>query len=125
LLSPKSAENERQMWVVTRIAVLTYYFYNCVYCGDQAREIDHIVPQSKGGSDEVKNLVACCHKCNCTKNATMLPDEVLRSVKGIAWVSELAIKELMQHMICSELRARNRRYWAKDWNKPFLHPVKS
>lgn len=28
---------------------------------------DHIVPQAKGGSDDVDNLVLCCARCNSEK----------------------------------------------------------
>ena len=30
--------------------------------------IDHLVPMSKGGSDELENLVSCCRRCNSKKN---------------------------------------------------------
>ncbi len=53
--------------------------YQCVYCGVQstaAREatfkkllsIDHIKPESRGGSAAVENLAACCFKCNGYKS---------------------------------------------------------
>lgn len=30
-------------------------------------DADHIVPYSKGGGDDLDNLVAACRKCNCRK----------------------------------------------------------
>lgn len=40
----------------------------CWYCGDcDSGTIDHVVPVSKGGSDEIVNLVACCKVCNSSK----------------------------------------------------------
>ena len=40
---------------------------NCVYCGQEAKTIDHIIPQSKGGKDEPNNVVKCCLSCNQKK----------------------------------------------------------
>jgi len=43
----------------------------CSYCGDTDRlEVDHIVPVSKGGEnnvDNVDNVVVACKSCNCSK----------------------------------------------------------
>lgn len=39
----------------------------CVYCGNTANSIDHIVPISKNGTNEVTNLVPACLECNKQK----------------------------------------------------------
>lgn len=43
----------------------------CFYCGakldDSNRTIDHIVPIAKGGTNDISNLVCCCHNCNQIK----------------------------------------------------------
>lgn len=42
----------------------------CEYCHSPERSssdvftIDHLVPQSKGGSDELDNLALACRRCN-------------------------------------------------------------
>lgn len=44
--------------------------YECLTCG--ARKdltIDHVRPQSKGGSNEDSNLQTLCRSCNCSKGA--------------------------------------------------------
>lgn len=54
-------------WVV-RAHVLARDQFRCVEC--QATEtltIDHIVPHSKGGSDEEANLRTLCRRCNSKK----------------------------------------------------------
>ena len=39
----------------------------CVYCGADARTIDHLLPQSRGGRWTWLNTVAACHACNSRK----------------------------------------------------------
>lgn len=43
--------------------------YTCQYCGQVGGklEADHIIPFSKGGSDEMSNLITSCRKCNRQK----------------------------------------------------------
>lgn len=43
--------------------------YTCQYCGEIGGklEADHIIPFSKGGSDELENLITSCRKCNRQK----------------------------------------------------------
>ena len=45
----------------------------CWYCGSSERlSLDHIIPQSKQGSDGGENLIHCCRSCNSSKGATDL-----------------------------------------------------
>lgn len=40
----------------------------CVCCGAHENlTVDHVVPLSKGGSNDVSNLQPLCHSCNCSK----------------------------------------------------------
>jgi 5-methylcytosine-specific restriction endonuclease McrA len=57
----------RRVASVSRRAVFARDDYRCQYCGDRADSIDHVVPRSRGGSDEWDNLVAACRTCNSTK----------------------------------------------------------
>ena len=42
--------------------------HKCVYCGSRKDlTIDHVIPKSKGGTNEWTNLVTCCFKCNFIK----------------------------------------------------------
>lgn len=48
--------------------------WKCLSCGRSAREdgvsleVDHIIPRSKGGSDDMSNLQTLCKKCNIGKS---------------------------------------------------------
>lgn len=46
--------------------------WKCVYCSDTRNlEIDHIVPLSKGGTEDRSNLQTLCAPCNRKKGATV------------------------------------------------------
>jgi len=49
--------------------LLEKFDYQCVYCGaeDVPLEVEHIVPDSRGGTDRVDNLTISCHDCNQEK----------------------------------------------------------
>ena len=43
--------------------------HHCVYCWQKTKlTIDHIIPLSRGGSDEIDNIVPACHSCNSKKH---------------------------------------------------------
>lgn len=52
----------------------------CTYCGcsleQEQKSIDHIVPLSKGGTNEITNLAVSCIKCNCSKKDKILEREL-------------------------------------------------
>lgn len=60
----------------TRAAVLERDGYRCVYCGDGDGpfHIDHVLPVSRGGSDDLENLTCACAACNLSKS-NKTPDE--------------------------------------------------
>ena len=55
-------------WEV-RAYLLEKWNRRCAYCGasDQALEVEHLVPKSRGGSDRISNLALACHACNQAK----------------------------------------------------------
>lgn len=59
-----------------RFQVLDRDNFTCQYCGEKAPdvelEVDHINPVSKGGTDDLQNLVAACKSCNRGKGAELL-----------------------------------------------------
>jgi 5-methylcytosine-specific restriction endonuclease McrA len=47
---------------------------SCVYCGDAARSIDHVVPLHVGGTNFLYNLVPACVPCNTSKGRKTLAE---------------------------------------------------
>lgn len=52
----------------------------CAHCGKIAygnhQTIDHFVPQSKGGGNDLRNLMPLCSKCNKDRSSKFIdPDE--------------------------------------------------
>jgi 5-methylcytosine-specific restriction endonuclease McrA len=41
----------------------------CVYCGEQAAELDHIVAAGTGGDNDWSNIAPVCRRCNSQKKA--------------------------------------------------------
>jgi 5-methylcytosine-specific restriction endonuclease McrA len=56
-------------WKKQRERVLVRDNYTCLYCGQPATEVDHVIPRKKGGGHDMENLVACCKRCNGLKGS--------------------------------------------------------
>jgi 5-methylcytosine-specific restriction endonuclease McrA len=80
LQNPNIAGSEYQrgtLWgVEVRQYLLTMWEHRCAYCGATgvSLEIDHVIPQSHGGSNRVTNLVIACRVCNLAKGDKLLED---------------------------------------------------
>lgn len=59
--------------------------FTCQYCGKKAPdvvlELDHIEPVSKGGGNEIINLVTSCFDCNRGKSDKRLSDDAAISIQ--------------------------------------------
>lgn len=54
--------------VLTRHNVFRRDSHKCQYCGEtKDLTLDHVIPKSKGGKTNWKNLVTACKKCNTKK----------------------------------------------------------
>lgn len=56
-----------------RKQVLERDYFTCHYCSQEATTVDHLIPISKGGTDEATNMVAACNKCNSGKRDRIAP----------------------------------------------------
>lgn len=65
-----------------RFKILEKYGFKCVYCGANPEKgklmIDHVLPVSKGGTNDEANLVPACFECNNGKK-----DKILDEGNGI------------------------------------------
>ena len=68
--------------------------FQCQYCGKSAPDVilecDHISPVSKGGSNDIMNLIASCRECNSGKSDRTLDDNsvVARQRQQLAELEE-------------------------------------
>ena len=52
---------------LTRRAVFARDGGRCVYCGNAATSLDHVIPRSRGGQHNWENVVSACGRCNHEK----------------------------------------------------------
>ncbi|GHA43635.1 hypothetical protein GCM10010329_78180 [Streptomyces spiroverticillatus] len=57
----------RRFMIWEWLNVLTANNGECLYCFDQSQTMDHVIPFSDGGADELKNLLPICRSCNRKK----------------------------------------------------------
>lgn len=55
-------------------AVLRRDKHQCGYCGEFAATVDHILPKSRGGTENWHNTIAACSSCN-NRKADRTPEE--------------------------------------------------
>lgn len=71
--------NRKEVPKRIRFEVLKRDKFTCQYCGRQAPDVilnvDHIKPISKGGTNEITNLITSCFDCNSGKSDIELSDD--------------------------------------------------
>lgn len=62
--------------------------FTCAYCGKTppsiVLEVDHINPKSKGGNDDINNLIAACFDCNRGKSdipLSVIPNKLKKNLE--------------------------------------------
>jgi HNH endonuclease len=79
-----------------RFEILRRDSFTCHYCGittvQAELEVDHVIPEALGGSDDPSNLVTACEPCNSGKSATPIDAPVVAAVSDDArrWAAAYA-----------------------------------
>ena len=92
-----------------RFEVLKRDGFACQYCGQGAPHVvlhvDHVIPVSRGGTNDPDNLVAACESCNSGKRASFHDPMLAQVVDLKAHVQEL--EEALEAMRARESIARD------------------
>ena len=105
-----------------RFEILRRDNFRCHYCGTEATQtelhVDHVVPQSLGGTNDPSNLVTACAECNSGKAGRTLDEPVLAAVdeksQRYATAVEQAIAERRQ-VLTTEQQTKN--LFRAEWNR--------
>lgn len=80
-----------------RFEILRRDQYTCRYCGAKAPDVplrvDHVIPESLGGTDESDNLVTACEPCNTGKTSIAPDSPIVADVAADAlrWARAMAL----------------------------------
>ena len=101
LKKEEPSSNYRKTGLETNVS--NYGWYECVHCHKKFRkgdiEIDHIIPRSKGGTNDPKNLQCLCVYCNRSKGNDMSQTKAdLKTRKGSygQWNRSRTLKPMIQ-----------------------------
>lgn len=75
-VQPCSGRPGQSEWSRIRSAVYARDDYTCQYCGERGKklECDHVIPLSRGGSNDMSNLKTACFRCNRSKRDKTLEE---------------------------------------------------
>ena len=73
-------------WLKLRFSILRRDNFTCQYCGRTPQngvklQIDHIIPESKGGKFVEENLITSCEECNLGKRDVILAKREIEKIK--------------------------------------------
>lgn len=97
--------------------------FQCRYCGKQppkvCLELDHVIPVSKGGTDDYENLTTACFDCNRGKAAKMPSDKIPPQGPRVAqeYLETIKIAELANEAGQARLKTKNNLcdYWCETF----------
>jgi 5-methylcytosine-specific restriction endonuclease McrA len=99
LAKRRAAEIEGNFTSADWLNLMRLWDWECAYCGERlkrgTRSTDHIVPLSKGGRNDMDNIVPCCVCCNSSKNDKLLSE----------WLDPDAYHQVLMRM--AEIGGRN------------------
>lgn len=111
------AENTRkQISTRTRFEVFKRDGFVCQYCGSHPPliilHVDHIIPVSKGGKNDMDNFITSCSDCNLGKSNVSLKD-IPKSLKEKS--VEIAEKEAQVKGYYDIIEAKRQRVYEQSW----------
>lgn len=106
-----------------RFEILRRDRHACTYCGAKAPDvrlhIDHVIPESLGGSDDPANLVTACEDCNAGKAGRMIDEDTVTEVdiRAARWANALAQAAAERHAQADERQRRADEFLAswREW----------
>lgn len=80
---PDTSRLNENEWAPLRNFIFKRDNYTCQYCGEYGKklECDHIIPISRGGTNDLDNLITTCKNCNRQKRDKLLLEFVLWKLK--------------------------------------------
>jgi 5-methylcytosine-specific restriction endonuclease McrA len=86
------SKRARRSWIqAVRLEALEEQHSQCYYCGlfiSIRPQADHVVPTSRGGTDERSNIVATCGHCGKKKKNRPIETILVRLKKGAGVMAE-------------------------------------
>jgi len=76
ILNKRLYRKDIKLWHKIRKEIFERDNFVCQYCGKIGGilEIDHIIPMSKGGTNELSNLTTSCKQCNRKKRNKLIEE---------------------------------------------------
>jgi hypothetical protein len=98
----KQATKRRAIGKKARFEVFKRDSFKCTYCGAAGEQVqlhvDHIVPVSEGGTNDLMNLVTACAPCNLGKSDRKLDDNTAAARSRNQAEEQQAIAEQIEMM---------------------------
>lgn len=99
----------RPLSKTVRFEVFKRDLFVCQYCGQRPPavilEVDHVIPISEGGSDDIHNLLTACFDCNRGKGARQLDVSPIDVAARRAALEERREQVRAYEMLLAEERA--------------------
>lgn len=94
-----------------RFEVFKRDHFTCQYCGAQPPDavltLDHIEPVSRGGTDDIHNLITACERCNSGKSDKVLGDRAIRPDADLLYLeTQQEIAELTRYQTALDEKRR-------------------
>lgn len=92
-------------------------WYTCISCGKSFRkgdiDIDHIIPQHHGGSDDLDNLQCMCKHCNRSKRDDMrhTQEDLVANMTGVRLGNRNLLNALDED--ADRYEKRRKGFWGK------------